>query len=245
MSETLNGRRVLVTGATSGIGAAIAEAVVAAGGRVALVARSADDLARQAERLGDGAVAVPADVTDADAIAAAVEQAAEHLGGLDAVVCSAGVVHPGGILETTPSDWQSMFDVNVLGVLNTVHGTLDRLREADPADVVVVSSMSGRRRSSVAMGVYAASKFAVHVVSDSLREELAPEGVRVTVISPGFVDTPIFDHVADDETRARYQETVSTQGLDPAAVAANVVHALAQPAGVNLVEIAIMSTNQG
>lgn len=244
MTGALQGRRVLVTGASSGIGAAIAEAVVAAGARVALVARSADDLADRAQRLGDAAVAAPADVTDPAALATAIEQASAAMGGLDAVVCSAGVVRPGGILETSPDDWQLTFDVNVMGVLNTVHGALDRLRAAELADVVVLSSMSGRRRASVAMGFYSASKFAVHVLSDSLREELGPEGIRVTVMSPGYVNTPIFDGVTDDATRERYQETVATQGLDPGAVAANVVYALAQPAGVNLVEIAMLSTDQ-
>ncbi|MCB0965946.1 MAG: SDR family NAD(P)-dependent oxidoreductase [Ilumatobacter sp.] len=244
MAGALTGRRVLITGASSGIGAAVADAVVAAGGRVALVARSADALAEQADRLGDAAIAAPADVTEPADLAAAIEQAAERLGGLDAVVCSAGIVRTGGVLASSPDDWQAMFDVNVLGVLNTVHGAVERLRSADLADVIVVSSMSGRRRTSVALGFYAASKFAVHVLSDTLREELAPEGVRVTVISPGFVNTPIFDGVPDDETRATYQQAVATQGLDPAAVAANVVHALAQPAGVDLVEIAMLSTDQ-
>ncbi len=244
MNESLVGRKVLITGASSGIGAAVAEAIVGAGGTVALLARSADTVAAQADRLGEAAIAAPADVTDADAVAAAIGDAAERLGGIDAVVCSAGIVRPGGILESSPDDWQTMFDVNVLGVLNTVHGAIDRLRASDHADVVVVSSMSGRRHSSVALGFYSASKFAVHVLSESLRGELAPEGVRVGIISPGYVDTPIFDEVDDDETRRQYQEAVTTKGLDPAAVAAQVVHSLAQPAGVGVLEIALMSTNQ-
>ena len=249
MSADLNARRVLITGASSGIGAAIAEAVVNAGGSVGLMARSAEAIDELADRLGERAVSAPADVTDAEAVAAAIERAAEAMGGLDAVVCSAGLVRPGGIRASAPDDWQTMFDVNVLGVLNTVHGALGRLDaavgdERGPADVIVISSMSGRRRSSVQLGFYAATKFAVHVLSDSLREELGPDGVRVTVISPGFVDTPIFDGVDDDATRTRYQDAVATQGLEPGAVADQVVHALAQPAGVNLVEIAMLSTRQ-
>lgn len=244
MSSPLDGRRILVTGASSGIGAAIARAVVDAGARVALVARSADELDRLASDLGAAAIAVPADVTDAPALAESIAGAAGRLGGLDGLVCSAGVVRPGGIRDTEPDDWQLMFDVNVLGVLNTVHGALDHLAAADGADVIVMSSMSGRRRSSVDMGFYSASKFAVHVLSDSLREELGPDGVRVTVVSPGFVDTAIFDGVADDEMRERYQSAVAEQGLDADAVAAQIVHALAQPAGVGLVEIALMSTAQ-
>ena len=244
MTGVLTDRKVLVTGASSGIGAAIADAVVAAGGRVALVARSTDAIERQAARLGDAAVAAPTDVTDAEALATTIRDATEAMGGLDGVVCSAGIVRPGGIGDSEPDDWQAMFDVNVLGVLNTVKGALDHLRVAETADVIVISSMSGRRRSSVALGFYAASKHAVHVLADSLREELAPDGVRVTLLSPGFVDTPIFDGLADDATREQYQRAVATQGLDPAAVAAQVVNALAQPAGVNLVEIAMLSTEQ-
>ena len=249
MSADLNERRVLITGASSGIGAAIADAVVGAGGTVALMARSADAIDELANRLGERAVGAPADVTDAEGVAAAIERAADAMGGLDAVVCSAGLVRTGGIRASGPDDWQTMFDVNVLGVLNTVHGALGRLDAAAdggrvPADVIVISSMSGRRRSSVQLGFYAATKFAVHVLSDSLREELGPDGVRVTVISPGFVDTPIFDGVDDDDTRQQYQDAVANQGLDPAAVADQVVHALAQPSGVNLVEIAMLSTEQ-
>lgn len=241
---SLQRRRILITGATSGIGRATAEAVVAAGGRVALLARSEDDVSALAGELAPASVAAPADVTDPDAVARAVASAVDGLGGLDGVVCSAGAVRPGGILQTTPDDWRATFEVNVLGVLHVVGAALPHLREADLADVVNVSSMSGRRRASVAMGIYSASKSAVHVLSDSLREELAPEGVRVTIVSPGYVRTPIFDGVADDELRAEYQRRLATVGLDPEAVAAQIVHALSQPSGVDLLEVAVLSTRQ-
>jgi len=242
MSQQLGGRRVLVTGATSGIGEATAEAIVSAGGRVAVMARSVDRVVALAERLGG--VAVAGDVTDPTSTERSVECAAAELGGLDAVVCSAGIVRPGGLDATGPDDWRAMFEVNVLGVLHTVKAALPHLRAADLADVVNLSSMSGRRRSSVAMGFYAASKFAVHVLSDNLREELAPDGVRVSIISPGYVRTPIFDTVDDDSQRAHYQEELVAKGLDPEAVAAQVVHALSQPPGVDVLEIAMMSTDQ-
>lgn len=240
----LQGRRVLVTGATSGIGRATAAAVVAAGGRVALMARSPDDVHALADELGERATAAVGDVTDPDSVATAVSVAAGGMGGLDGLVCSAGAVRPGGILETTPDDWRTTLEVNVLGVLHTVGAALPHLQQADLADVVNISSMSGRRRASVAMGIYSASKFAVHVLSDSLREELAPLGVRVTIVSPGYVRTPIFDQVADEQLRTEYQRRLETVGLDPEAVAAQVVHALSQPAGVDLLEIALLSTDQ-
>lgn len=238
---------MLVTGGSSGIGRSTAEAIVAEGGRVALVARGAPQLHEVALPMGDAAVVEPVDVTDPDAVAVSVSRIGEALGGLDAVVNAAGVVRVGGIDATGPDDWKQTFDVNVLGLLNVTHAALPLLREtagsgAAPADIVNLSSMSGRRRASVEMTVYSASKFAVHVISDGLREELSPDGIRVTIVSPSFVRTPIFDDIADDELRRRYQEAQATRGLAPEAVAAQVVHALAQPAGVNLFEIALLST---
>lgn len=242
MGDELDGRRVLVTGGTSGIGEATARAVLAEGASVALVARSADAVMDLADRLGERAHGVPCDVTDPESIGRAVQAAVDALGGIDVVVCSAGVFRPGGIESTTPADWRAMFEVNVLGVLNTVSAALEALREADRADVVILSSMSGRRRPSVELGFYSASKFAVHVLSDSLHEELAPLGVRVSIVSPGFVNTPIFDRLEDEELRARYQTAAAAEGLDPAAVAAQIVHQLRQPPGVDLFEIAMLSS---
>lgn len=240
----LDGRRILVTGASSGIGATVARAVVGAGGRVALVARRRDLLDELAAQLGDAAITAPADITSAEEVSGAVDGAVEQLGGLDGVVNAAGVVRPGGVLEVEPADWRAMFEVNVIGLLDVTRAALPALRAAGAADIVNISSMSGRRRASVEMGLYSASKFAVHVVSDSLREELAPHGIRVTVVSPGYVRTPIFDTTPDLEARERYRETLAAKGLEPEVVADQVVHALSQPPGVDLVEIALMSTAQ-
>ena len=244
MSADLSGRRILITGATSGIGAAAATAVIEAGGSVALVARSTDRVAELAEQLGDAAIGCPGDVSDRSEVQQCVDAGVTGMGGLDGVICSAGVVRPGGITDSEPADWRAMFDVNVIGLLQTVDASLPHLRRNDSADIVNLSSMSGRRRASVALGFYAASKFAVHVISDNLREELAPEGIRVSIVSPGFVRTPIFDGVEDDSTRQQLQAALAEKGLDPEAVAAQIVHALAQPPGVDLLEIAMLSTDQ-
>jgi NADP-dependent 3-hydroxy acid dehydrogenase YdfG len=242
MDHEMNGRRILVTGATSGIGEATARTLLQAGASVALAARSVDAVAALADRLGERAHGAPCDVTQPDSIRGAVQVALDKLGSLDAVVCSAGVVRPGGIESTTPDDWRAMFEVNVLGVLNTVSATLEPLRAVDHGDVVILSSMSGRRRPSVELGFYSASKFAVHVLADSLHEELAPLGIRVSIVSPSFVNTPIFDQVRDDELRTRYQSAAASEGLDPDAVAAQVVHQLRQPPGIDLFEIAMLSS---
>lgn len=244
MDERLAGRRVLVTGASSGIGEVTARAVVAAGGGVALLARRADALEALAAELGEQAVAVPADVTDHAATRVAVDRAAEAMGGLDALVNAAGMVRPARMSDADPDGWRAMFAVNVVGLLSVTQAAIPHLRDADPADVVNVSSMSGRRRTSLELTVYAGTKHAVHVISDGLREELKDDGIRVTIISPGFVRTELFDDVPEDDVRTRYRQAMTDQGLAPTVVADEIVHALAQPAGVVLHEIAMLSTEQ-
>lgn len=238
----LDGRRVLVTGASSGIGAAVARAVADAGGRVALVARRADALAAVAAEL-DG-VAVAADVTDLEATVAATERAAEELGGLDGVVTAAGLARPAGVRDADPADWRVMLEVNVLGTLHAVRAALPHLTAAGHADVVTISSMSGRRVSSPELGVYAATKFGVHALSEGLRRELAPDGVRVTVMAPGLVDTPIFAG-QEHPVAGRLREAVASHGLAPEDVADRIVEVLAAPPHVVQVEVAMLSIDQG
>jgi NADP-dependent 3-hydroxy acid dehydrogenase YdfG len=196
----LEGRRVLVTGASSGIGEATARAIAAAGGRVALLARRADQLEELAEEL-DG-VAVPADVTDPQATRAAIERSAEQLDGLDGLVNAAGLAEPGTVVDGDPASWRRMFDVNVLGLLHATQAAVPHLRAAGRGDVVNLSSMSGRRVGSVEMAIYAASKAAVHTISEGMRRELQPDRVRVAVIAPGLVDTPIFEGTGRTEGAA-------------------------------------------
>jgi len=240
-SGRLTGRRLLVTGASSGIGEATARAAAAAGARVALLARSEDKLRTLAEELG--AVAVPADVVDAGAARAAVAATADALGGLDGLVNAAGVARPGPIATTSPSDWQLTFDVNVRGLLHVTQAALPHLAAAERSDVVNVSSMSGRRVGSPEMAVYAASKAAVHALSEGLRREVAVDRVRVSVVAPGFVRTGIFD-AHDSEAAERLGRKGQEIGLDPRHVADRIVEVLAAPAEVVLVEVAMTSAEQ-
>ncbi len=265
------GRRILVTGASSGIGAATARAIVAAGGRVALLARSRDRLDALRAELGQGAdplatgedgpvaVVAAADVVDAEAVRAAVDTAAGQLGGLDGVINAAGVARPGPVATTAPADWQLMLDVNVRGLLHVTQAALPHLtaaagaaashggagadRGSAVADVVNVSSMSGRRVGSPTMGVYAASKAAVHALSGALRSEVAADGVRVAVIAPGFVATSIFEG-QDTEAAATLGARGARIGLAPEQVADRIVEVLAAPAGLVHVEVAVVSADQ-
>lgn len=235
----LTDRRILVTGASSGIGAATARALDGAGARVALLARTASALEEVAADCTDAHVAA-GDVTRPETLAPAVQAAADALGGLDGLVNAAGVAFTGGVRDGDPADWRTTYEVNVLGLLAVTRLVLAHLQRSDLADVVNISSMSGRRVASAALAIYAGSKHAVHAISQGMALELADTPVRVTVVAPGYVDTPIFEGVD-----AGYRQATATKGLDPADVAAQVVHVVGQPPGVRLVEVAMVSTAQG
>ncbi len=229
----LRGRRVLVTGASAGIGRATALACAAAGARVACLGRrsaAVDEVAGAA-----GGLAVVADVRNLDDVVAAVRAASSRLGGLDAVVHSAGVGRHGPVQDTDLDDWREMFETNVLGLLAVTKAALPHLLAARaPADLVAISSLSGRRVRNAATGVYSATKFAVHAACEGLRHELHGTSTRVTVVAPGGVDTEFGGSTPGDGRAALSADDVARQ----------VVWALAQPADVLIREIGLSSTRQ-
>lgn len=245
MSE-LRGARVVVTGASSGIGAAVARRAAAAGAHVGLLARRADRLEGLAAEIGGRALA--ADVTDAEAVRAAVDELAATLApgrppGLEALVAAAGTMTLGAVADTDPQRWREVLDVNVLGLLTAARAALPHL--GVDGTVVVVSSMSGRRVPSAPGGVYAASKHAAHAVADTLRLEAGPRGVRVTTVAPGFVATDLMaDQGEDRDDVAAFRERMHAEGLSADDVAHGVEHVLGLPPGVTVVEYALVSTRQ-
>lgn len=188
----LNGRVVLITGASSGIGAAIAEAAAAEGMRVVLAARRLDRLEALAAKLGgsEHAIAVQLDVTDAAQCDAAVAAAVEAFGHLDAVVVNAGFGAERGWLNSTTEHWRDMVLTNVFGAAVTIRAALPQLLETK-GDVLVMSSVAGRR--VLPGSLYSCTKHAVTAMAEAVRLEVAEQGVRVTSVEPGMVDTPFFD----------------------------------------------------
>ena len=240
--NSLEGRRVLVTGASSGIGEALAVAATDAGARVALLARRAERVEALAERL-PGAVALVADVNDGPRVQAEVERAAETLGGLDAVVNNAGIMLDGQPSETDPAFWQAMVDTNVLGLLNVTRAATPFLLEAVGPSIVNVSSMSGRYVPLAGSGVYSATKHAVHALGEALRLELQVKGVRVTTFAPGFVATDLTSGWPQGRPLERWKEN-ARKGLSVEQAAAAVVHILSMPPEVTIVEYAVTATTQ-
>ena len=178
----LEGKVALVTGASRGIGAAVARALAAQGARLGLASRSGDDLGI------DGAVAAPCDVRRPDELDALAAATAERHGGIDVLVANAGVGAYGPFLELPPDQLEEMIDVNVKGTLYAVRAALPYLLESDEADIVTVASEAGRRGLPLE-AVYCASKFAQVGFTRALDHELHEQGVRCSNVCPGGVAT--------------------------------------------------------
>jgi NADP-dependent 3-hydroxy acid dehydrogenase YdfG len=188
LNVNLDGRRVLVTGASSGIGAAICRAVVSCGGSVAMVARRKERLDELRESLGARAHPIPGDVTETAALEETVSSASSALDGLDAIVAVAGRTMVGTIATGSPERWRELFDLNLTAPLATIRHGLTHFPATGRRDVVVVSS-AGALTPMANNGIYAASKRGLVAALDTLRLELAPTGINVGCVLPGLFET--------------------------------------------------------
>jgi NADP-dependent 3-hydroxy acid dehydrogenase YdfG len=220
----------VITGASSGIGAATARAAAAVGYRVVLAARSTDKLEQLAAELGGDEVAltVPTDVTDFGAQEALIAAARERFGRVDVVFANAGFGATRGFLEESPEQWREMVLTNVLGAAYTIRASLPALRET-AGHLILTSSVAGRR--ALPGSLYSATKHAVTAMAESLRLEV-DGALRVTCVEPGMVDTPFFDNPP------------TIQALEPEDVARVVLFAVQQPPHVDVNEILIRPTAQ-
>ena len=185
--------RALVTGASKGIGRALAEALAARGATVGLAARSADELSELAGTLGPRAIALPCDVGSAEEVGAAVERFVAQAGGLDLAIANAGIAHYGRFEDQDPELHERMTRVNWLGTANTARAALPHLRAGGGGHLVIVSSGAGLRAFPEA-AVYGATKAAQRAFAEALRHELAGTGVSVTTVYPGEIASSLHDH---------------------------------------------------
>jgi NADP-dependent 3-hydroxy acid dehydrogenase YdfG len=225
---------MLITGASTGIGAATARRAAEAGYRVALAARSADKLESLASELGgdEQAIAVPTDVTDFSAQEQLVQRTRDAFGRLDVAFANAGFGAKRGFLEEDPEQWRAMVLTNVLGAAYTIRAALPAIREtAEQGHILLTSSVAGRR--ALPGSLYSATKHAVTAMAEALRQELRQAGdrIRVTSIEPGMTDTPFFDSRPSD-------------ALEDDDIARAVLYALSQPPRVDVNELLIRPTSQ-
>ena len=233
---------VVITGASSGIGQELAKVFSQQGHPLLLVARRLERL--QALALPN-TICAKVDVTDAAAFAEAVKQAEEQFGDVDLLVNNAGVMQLGQVDSQDPSEWKTMYDVNVLGLLTGMQAVLSSMKARNTGTIINISSIAGRK-TFANHAVYCGTKFAVHAISENVREEVAASNVRVITIAPGAVETELLSHTSSQQIIEGYEDWKETMGgvLAPIDVANSVSFAYAQPQNVCIREIVLAPTKQ-
>ncbi|WP_163550257.1 SDR family NAD(P)-dependent oxidoreductase [Candidatus Frankia nodulisporulans] len=249
---TLSGTVALVTGASSGIGAATGRELARQGAAVALVARREDRLERlvgEIEADGGRAIALAADLTEQEQAIGAVERAVAELGRLDTVVNNAGVMLLGPILDAPTSEWDRMISLNLQGLLYVSHAALPHLVAAaetgprEVADLVNISSVAGRRAMSMS-GIYNLTKFGVNAFTEALRQEITARHVRVSVVEPGAVTTELTDHLRPEIREYARSAFAGVESLVAEDIADGVAYIVTRPRRVAINELLIRPTEQ-
>jgi NADP-dependent 3-hydroxy acid dehydrogenase YdfG len=210
----LSGKVALVTGASSGIGEAAALAIAASGASVAVSGRRRerlDQLVAKIEAAGGKALAIQSDVSLQDDAFRAVEETVSAFGKLDIVINSAGVNEAGGIQSLSLELWRKVIDINLWGTIYTCKAAVPHLKAAGGGDIINISSTSGRRAAAL-FASYSTSKFGITGFSESIRQELGGDGIRVCVIEPGATTTEIADSLSDPQWREMIKQHVTKEG---------------------------------
>ncbi len=233
---------VIVTGASSGIGKTVAEQFSKNGHALLLLARRVEKL--EELQLPD-CICKKVDVTDFKAFRTAVEEAEKKYGPADCIVNNAGVMLLGDIDTQDPQEWKRMYDVNVMALLNGMRSVLSSMKERKTGTIINISSIAGRK-TFPAHAAYCGSKFAVHAISENVREEVADYNVRVITIAPGAVETELLSHTTSEEIKDGYENWKKDMGgvIVPEDIANAVTFAYQQPQNVCIREIVVAATRQ-
>jgi NADP-dependent 3-hydroxy acid dehydrogenase YdfG len=245
---SIQGKVALVTGASSGIGAATALKLAKAGAKVGLAARRLDRLSELQQQItadGGQAIALEMDVVDQASVTAAVARLAKTFGSIDIVFNNAGLMPISDLDALKTDEWHRMVDVNIKGLLNTTAAVLPYMIGQKAGHIVNTSSIAGRKVFP-GLAVYCATKHAVTAVSEGMRLELSKKhNIRVTCVQPGAVESELFEHISDDGYRDQ-MEALKTQMefLKADDIAETVLFALQAPAHVDIAEVFVMPTQQ-
>jgi NADP-dependent 3-hydroxy acid dehydrogenase YdfG len=233
---------VIITGASSGIGKATAKLFSTAGFPLLLLARRVDKLL---ELNLDNTLCMKVDVTDREAFKQAVKEAEDRFGPTDCLINNAGAMLLGDIATQDPTEWERMLNLNVMGVLNGIHTILGGMLERNQGSVINISSIAGRK-TFPNHAVYCASKFAVHALTENIREETSQKDVRFMTIAPGVVETELLSHTSSEQIKADYTDWKKemSQPLSPKDIADAILFAYSQPQRVCIREIVIGPTRQ-
>ncbi|EGU56770.1 oxidoreductase [Vibrio nigripulchritudo ATCC 27043] len=233
---------IVITGASSGIGEATAKKLSAEGYSLLLLARRIEKL--EALNLPN-TLCRKVDVTDVESFKAAIEEAEAQFGPVDGLINNAGVMLLGNAHEQNPQEWKTMFDVNVMGLLNGIHVVLAKMKARKAGTVINISSIAGRK-TFPSHAAYCGTKFAVHAITENIREEVADDSVRMITIAPGAVETELLSHTTSDEIKAGYEDWKEGMGgvIAPEDIANAISYAYNQPQNVCVREIVIAATRQ-
>lgn len=243
----LDSKVAVITGASSGIGEATAEALAAEGASVVVAARRKDRLEDLVERIngnGGQALSVECDVTDEEEAHALIRQAKDEFGRVDILVNNAGVMQLSEVEKGLSDEWRTMFEVNVLGLLYVTDAAIEVMKEQGSGHLVNISSLASRG-TRPALGVYSGTKMAVNGISEALRQELLEDDIRVTMVEPGVVETELPEHITDEEAREGLKAML--EQLDPLKaedIANAIVYVVTQPQRVSINEILIRPSKQ-
>jgi len=240
-SDSTPDKVAVVTGASSGIGAATARTLASGGYRVALLARRLDRITTLADELGNGSTAIEADVTNRDSIVAAANRVRQELGTAGVLINNAGVMLLGPFDSGQRADYRQMIEVNLLGAITATEVFLDQLKDGG-GDIVNISSVAGRTARS-GNGVYAATKWGINGWSESLRQELLPD-VRVTLVEPGVVATELPSHITHADTKRGVQQLYDKAEVTPEDVAEIIGFILSRPRRLAINEILLRPAGQ-
>ncbi|ONP15256.1 oxidoreductase [Burkholderia cenocepacia] len=243
MTDNIDGKVVVITGASSGLGEETARHLAQRGAKLVLGARRVDRLERLADEIGAGRQAMlETDVTERDAVQRLVDRAVNLHGRIDVMLNNAGLM-PSSMLERLHVDeWDRMIDVNIKGVLYGIAAALPHMIRQKGGHIINVSSVAGHK---VGPGgaVYAATKHAVRAPTEGLRQEVKPHNIRTTILSPGAVATELTRTVTDPDV-AKGMSQVYQQAIPASAFARAVEYAMSQPDDVDINEVLFRPTNQ-
>jgi NADP-dependent 3-hydroxy acid dehydrogenase YdfG len=244
MTQGIKDKVIVITGASSGLGEATARRLAREGGKLVLGARRLDRLQALARELslGDKAV-VRTDVTDREQVKRLIDQAAQVHGRVDVVINNAGLMPSSRLELLKVEEWDRMIDVNIKGVLYGIAAALPHMQAQKSGHIINVSSVAGHKVGPGGV-VYAATKHAVRVISEGLRQEVKPYNIRTTIISPGAVATELTQTITDPVV-AEGMRQVYAEALPAASFASTVAFAISQPEDVDINEILFRPTSQG
>ncbi len=245
---SLEGKTALITGASSGIGAATALKLAANGAKVGLAARRTErleEIVSQISRAGGQAIALEMDVVDVASVEAGVSRLAETFGSIDILFNNAGLMPLSDIDALKTDEWHRMVDVNIKGVLNTTAAVLPRMIGQKSGHIVNTSSIAGRKVFG-GLTVYCATKHAITALSDGMRIELGKKhNIRVTCVQPGAVETELYDQISDPAARQQMEDLkTQMEFLKAEDIAETVLFAVQSPRHVDIAEVFVMPTQQ-